>query len=543
MTTILLHSSDPRCWVEALKWSRTHGASNAHWVILTPPEEGLPIAQELGVLSPDAIKECAFFSLPGIHRVPSSLGSLLWVRIPEKHWRRELHFKVDLIAVSNLAEITSLRRFAHQETEVLGLDRESLPPFLETNAGRVRFKNAHPAFLPKPLNEVVIIGSGLAGAMVAYELGKRGVRVTVIDESPVPGGAASALYAGLFHPHWQATDSPLFRLTRLGFRLLQPLMKAFPDCFIPCGVFDMAANEEEYAKWKEHYVSEKPLALPRGFAELVNRERASSLVRVQVRRGGWWFPRAGLVHAGKLAKRLLESVHARVLTNQKVSLKRESDKWTICTPQGATFERSEHVVLASAMGIPDLLSLPREALGLSQLKGRISLLSVAPLGLSETVAMTGPGYLVKVGEHFTAVGATYEPEHQVWDVQDAHAHNWSALLELVGEKCGEGIFPAGFYQGVRAVCLDRLPLVGQGFTAETLRGCHFAGRPELEKLPVEEGLWVCGAFGSRGLTWGLACAEHLVSLMLGEPSVLEYSLSQAVHPGRFIAETLTKPVA
>ncbi|MFR3635688.1 MAG: bifunctional tRNA (5-methylaminomethyl-2-thiouridine)(34)-methyltransferase MnmD/FAD-dependent 5-carboxymethylaminomethyl-2-thiouridine(34) oxidoreductase MnmC, partial [Sutterella sp.] len=100
--------------------------------------------------------------------------------------------------------------------------------------------------------------------------------------------------------------------------------------------------------------------------------------------------------------------------------------------------------------------------------------------------------------------------------------------------------PAGFYQGVRAVCLDRLPLVGQGFTAKTLQSCHFAGRPELEKLPVEEGLWVCGAFGSRGLTWGLACADHLASLMLGEPSVLEYSLSQALHPGRFIAERFRK---
>lgn len=500
----------------------------------------MPIAQDLGLLSADAVEKCAFFSMPGIHRMPAVLGNILWVRLPERSWRRELHFKADLIVVSHPGELTALQRFAHQETEVLGLNRESLPPFIETNAQRLRFKNARPNLPFKPVKEVAIVGAGLAGAMVAYELGKKGVPVTVVDESPVPGGAASALYAGLFHPHWQATDSPLFRLTRLGFRLLQPLMEDFPDCFIPCGVFDMATDEVEYSKWKEHYALEKPLPLPRDFGELVNVESASSLVGTEVKRGGWWFPSAGLVHAGKLAKRLLESVHARVLMNQKVSLKREGSKWTLYPPQGGALVKSEHVVVAAAMGIPELMSLSREVLGLSPLKGRISLLSAAPQGLGGALAMTGVGYLVKVGEHFAAVGATYEPEHQAWSTQEAHTHNWSALLGLLSEKQCQGIVPAGFYQGVRAVCLDRLPLVGQGFTAKTLQSCHFAGRPELEKLPVEEGLWVCGAFGSRGLTWGLACADHLASLMLGEPSVLEYSLSQALHPGRFIAERFRK---
>jgi len=47
--------------------------------------------------------------------------------------------------------------------------------------------------------DVVVVGSGIVGLLVAYELSKRGVSVTVVDENLEPGFGVSKGHAGVMH--------------------------------------------------------------------------------------------------------------------------------------------------------------------------------------------------------------------------------------------------------------------------------------------------------------------------------------------------------
>ncbi|MFZ8795819.1 MAG: FAD-dependent oxidoreductase, partial [Acidilobaceae archaeon] len=47
--------------------------------------------------------------------------------------------------------------------------------------------------------DVVVVGSGVVGLLVAYELSKHGVSVTVVDENLEPGFGVSKGHAGVMH--------------------------------------------------------------------------------------------------------------------------------------------------------------------------------------------------------------------------------------------------------------------------------------------------------------------------------------------------------
>ena len=73
-------------------------------------------------------------------------------------------------------------------------------------------------------SEVIVIGAGVIGCAVAYELTNRGATVTMVDPRGAGSGATQAS-AGVLSPHIEGHDNPT--LTGLGVRSL-----AMYDAFI-----------------------------------------------------------------------------------------------------------------------------------------------------------------------------------------------------------------------------------------------------------------------------------------------------------------------
>ena len=121
-------------------------------------------------------------------------------------------------------------------------------------------------------------------------------------------------------------------------------------------------------------------------------------------------------------------------------------------------------------------------------------------------------------------------------VQEAHEHNLSTFDKLTGRR--PDVLAAGFYEGVRAVPADRMPLAGRGWTVAELEGLAFRGVPEARSIPRAPGLWICAGFGSRGLTWGLACARHVAADVTGDVQALPGSLAAKLDPARFLPKLL-----
>ena len=97
-----------------------------------------------------------------------------------------------------------------------------LPPGAarRTHALRLKLKATRMARQPLAMNQpesVAVVGAGIAGSSVALALCQRGVQVHLYDQGDGPATGASGNWVGAFHPHITRGDSPLSRLSRLGF--------------------------------------------------------------------------------------------------------------------------------------------------------------------------------------------------------------------------------------------------------------------------------------------------------------------------------------
>lgn len=465
---------------------------------------------------------------------PSGLSVRFWT-VPAARFARELGADADILVVEDVRALGAVRPILTRETRVCVVSGEVPPGFEADASGLLGTMRTRPAAARATEGgEVLVIGAGLAGAFAAAALADRGRHPIVVDAGRAPASEASALYAGLFHPHWQASDSPVFQLTRAGCRAMAALRSRVPEAFVDCGVLDVASDADEWAHWCEAVRQGVPFPMPEREARLVGRDEAAALCGLPVSRGGWWFPGSGIVHPSLLARRLLELSGASVLVHTPVRLRRDaaSGLWEAVGAEGSVMARARHAVVAAAGASPEVFGMKREDYGLTRLYGRISFLRDTDLPTLKT-ALTGAGYVVRLDEGFTAAGATYEPDGPNLSAPEAHAHNLEVFERLLDEH--PELLVGGFYEGERAVPLDRMPVVGRLLAREELDKRVFRGRPAPEELPVEPGLWGLFGLGSRGLSWGWLCAEVLADAMTGLPPRIPASLSAALHPARFAA--------
>lgn len=486
--------------------------------------------------------EDGFVSMPGVHRIKCQELTLILIRSTSiEKSLSELVQTPDVVLAEDISTFKVLRHLMGDKTGLfVQKTLSSVPPYLEQvgESYRLRQRKTKESSLRKKADKVLIVGGGLAGAMVAYELSQRGREVVLVDAGCVPGSGASALFAGLIHPHWQASDSPLFQLTRAGFEAMVKCLKAFPDTFISTGVMDAASSSDEFKRWQEAWGAQQPIAMPESFAKLLDQATASQRTGLPLSQGGWFYEQAGLVYAGRLVRGLLERSGATVLSHVKVRLERDEGYWVAINEHQQAVASAPACVVCSAMGSAEVLGLEPFHFGLHPLYGRISLLRDTDLSTLKC-ALTGDGYVAKTSDGFCAVGATYEagdgPQISAWE---AHEHNLQTFNKLMGDR--PEVLAAGFYEGIRAVPLDRMPLAGRAMTASELQNLSFKGVPELKAIPRADQLWMCAGFGSRGLTWGLSCAQVVAADICAEPSPLVASLATKLDPARFLPKLLTK---
>jgi glycine/D-amino acid oxidase-like deaminating enzyme len=95
--------------------------------------------------------------------------------------------------------------------------------------------------------DVVIVGGGIVGAACAYELTQRAMRVAVVEQDLVAGGATAA---GMGHIVVMDDSDAQFALTRYSQKLWQELRPELPAEveYEQCGTIWVAADQEEMSE-------------------------------------------------------------------------------------------------------------------------------------------------------------------------------------------------------------------------------------------------------------------------------------------------------
>jgi glycine oxidase len=105
-------------------------------------------------------------------------------------------------------------------------------------------------------SDIVVIGAGIVGCAISYELARRGASVQIVDDRPAGMGATQAS-AGVLAPYIEArNEGPLLELTVRSLDLFEQFMarvtsaSGIPVMYRRTGTLDVAMNEETMGRFR-----------------------------------------------------------------------------------------------------------------------------------------------------------------------------------------------------------------------------------------------------------------------------------------------------
>lgn len=395
------------------------------------------------------------------------------------------------------------------------------------------------------LNDVIIVGAGLAGGCTAYALAKRGLNVCVLESGKHPAPKASGNRLALITPYITDKSSPRATLYNTGYNfslnMLEELQN-YSDIFHQCGALQFPTS----TRLHKIHSSANPIVGLRD-TERVSVQDASAISGIEITQSAFLARRAGCIEPKALIERHLHEFPKRITVHFGATvhtITRHGSVWHLTT-QNNEILSAPIIVLCGAYEIASLglaSWLPLEAIR-GQTETITSNRSLAPL----QTALCYGGYLTpKIGD-IHMLGALYR-------------HNDQSVVPLACDteaifQEARAMFPSLTFsppQAIPRVCFrtstpDRMPYIGRlpNFTEMQEQGAKYRSGTNLKKhLPIAwyEGLYVSVGHGSRGL---LSCplgaeilARMIAGVELGELSIVSDIVSPARLPSRLIVRAL-----
>lgn len=339
--------------------------------------------------------------------------------------------------------------------------------------------------------EVVVVGAGIAGFAVAYELFERGAAVSLVDPGR-PGGGATGASAGLLAAQYEASsDSPLFRLSIESRSLYPKYAAALQDLsghdlrlrWDGMLVANVSTAEHESALATARWQQEAGLR-----AEVLETSEAERLLPGLTDDvvSYTWLPDEGQIDTQVLALALGDAISRtdiRLITGNGVASveSREQRVLGVDLQDGRKLE-AERVVLAAGAWSGRIGGLPRP-LPVRPVRGQILRLPAKELGLKRVVATHAGRYLVPRWDGSALAGSTMDDVGFDQSLDESGLHDIQTSLARIVPALA-GLKPRERWAGLRPISADSRPVIGPDPELEGLVYATGYGRDGILIAPV-----------------------------------------------------------
>jgi glycine oxidase ThiO len=355
----------------------------------------------------------------------------------------------------------------------------------------------------QPAYDVAVVGGGLVGTALAYELVTAGASVVLVDRHD-PGRATDA-GAGILSPETIGVEDPAwFGLARAAgehYRRLVPVLE--DDGGRVTGYSVTGLLRVGFREWEDElFATQLALAKSRCPADVeevgVDEARARFPALGEIRHA-WYAPRAARVDGRSITAALLDAAVAAGLeiVHTTVDLVEGVGTRATAVHTGATSIPCDAVVIAGGAWTPALAACFDVEIPVRPVRGQIVHLRLPGVETWDwpIVSPILSQYLVPWPEGRVVVGATLEPDAG-FDARPTAAGMRQLFSEML--RLAPGLGDATFLEiraGLRPVSTDDGPVLGG--------------------LPGWENAYVCTGHGANGLLLGPYSARLVADLILG----------------------------
>ena len=368
----------------------------------------------------------------------------------------------------------------------------------------------------KPLYDVVVIGTGIAGCSVAYALQQKGQDVLLVDRSAAPASGGSGA-AGAFVSPKIGKGSPLQSLTNEAFEYAKEFyLEHFPEQFTQSGIVRMPKDAEDAQKFKlyeEFNISKY---------EYLNAEQLASL-GIREKHDSFLFDEAGVCDAQGMCQAIWERVAFRQFevvalrqaqgpsirqAQEPFAQQTEEPTWVLTSSAVAESVEARHIVLATGY--------------------QNDLLDIRYMGVRGTWGSRGDYYStleleksmhkkISISNNINGViklGATHNKAKDPCVVCDGRP--LASLEAQAKEMIDTGDFVRKeTFCGMRAGSKDYFPLVGRvvdsPWMLDTYPKILKGAKPTLDHI---DNLFICNGLGGRGFVFAPLMAKWLSELIV-----------------------------
>lgn len=357
---------------------------------------------------------------------------------------------------------------------------------------------------------VIIVGGGVIGSGIAYQLAKRGVKVTLVERGRI-GGEASWASAGVISLPTRPWFTPArVELGRISLELYPALVEELEER-TGLGIDYRRPGEWAIAVDEEHAESERVIAeWQHGLGLAIESVSPRDAQRMEPALpddlvAAWLHPNVGSLSVYRLTQALAQAARQLGATVHEETpvgaLLRESDRVAGVRLQGRDLH-AETTILATGAWTRLLGDSIGASMPIKPVKGQLIAFANTPLRPSRVISGHG-GYVRPRPDGTTMVAATEEPDGGFDRRVTGDGVAW--LLELTRTLC---------------------PILLQGEVAETWSGLRPGSEtndPLIGPVPGFAGLWVCAGHFRTGAKEAPATAVLVAeALTSGEiPPLLE----------------------